>query len=737
MFQTFDVSSDPTQGPPRLRALRAEMATEGLDASIVPRHDRFQGEYVAPCDARLGWLTGFTGSAGFCIVTRDVAGVFVDGRYRVQVRREVADVFTPVDWPEVHPADWLGEHVTRGAVIGYDPWLHSVTAIAELTAQVERHGLVLRPAGDLVGRLWTDRPAPPGVPFFAQPDDLAGETHADKRARLAAPLAEAGTAAAVLTLPDSIAWLLNIRGGDTARNPVPQAYALLRADASVTLFALPGQADAVADHLGPDVTVLDAAAFEAVLTTLGGPVQIDPATAPQAVKAILEAAGGATLEAPDPCILPKARKNATELDGARAAHLRDGAAMVRFLAWLDAEAPTGRLTEISVVKALEGFRRDTNALRDISFETISGAGPDGAVIHYRVSEATDRQVNLGELLLVDSGGQYADGTTDITRTITVGNPPGGRRRVLYRRAARPDRDPPRAVPQGGGGARPRRAGATVPLGAGPRLRPWDRPRRRRLSERPRRAAGHRAAQHGGPRTGHDPVERAGILPRGGLWHPHREPDRRARGACPARRRRAQDDGFRDADLRALRPPPDPRGRSGARRKGLDRPLSRGYARPDRAPGGRRGGRMAPCRLRAPLTSRPRQIRPAASPKRAGRGQGEPRMASHITIRPATGTWVVRAAGAVIAETTDALELVEGGGAPVIYIPRADIAMAFLEPSDTRTTCPHKGEASYYSVISSAEAVKDAAWSYETPHEAVAQIAGHLAFYTDKVAVEEL
>ncbi len=424
MFQTFDVTSDPTQGPPRLKALRAAMADAGLDAFIVPRHDRFQGEYVAPCDARLGWLTGFTGSAGFCIATADEAGVFVDGRYRVQVRSEVAEVFTPVNWPEVQPGDWLTEHFPGGGTVGFDPWLHTVNGVTDLRERLGGTGLTLKPVANLVDPIWTDRPAAPGVPFFAQPDDLAGESHAEKRARLAVPLAKAGTRACILTQPDSIAWLLNIRGGDTERNPVPQAFAMLMDDAGVILFCLPGQADGLGDHLGTAITVRHFDDFEAAIADIGGPVQIDPASAPQAVGDIIAQHGLKRVDAADPCALPKARKNATELDGARAAHLRDGAAMVRFLAWIDAEAPRGGLTEISVVQALEGFRRDTNALRDISFETISGAGSDGAIVHYRVNEATDRPVKPGELLLVDSGGQYADGTTDITRTIAVGPPPG-------------------------------------------------------------------------------------------------------------------------------------------------------------------------------------------------------------------------------------------------------------------------------------------------------------------------
>ena len=423
MFQTFEVTTRPEQGPPRLAALRAEMAREGLDALIVPREDAFQGEYVAPCDERLAWLTGFTGSAGFAVITAEVAAVFVDGRYRVQVRQQVAEDFTPVDWPETKLPDWLTEHMETGARIGFDPWLHTVRAIADLSAATEPAGIELIPGDNLVDRAWTDRPDPPAAPMKAHPIDYAGEPHADKSARLAKALADADRAAAILTLPDSVAWLLNVRGNDIARNPVPQAYAILERDAKVTLFARDGAADGVAPHLGETVRIAPFDSFAGAVADLTGPVQIDPASTPEAVRRILEAAGTAIAHDRDPVAIPKACKNAAELDGARAAHLRDAAAMVNFLAWVDAQAPDGGLTEIDVVTALEGYRRATTALVDISFDTIAGAGPDGAIVHYRVSAESDRRIRSGELLLVDSGGQYLDGTTDITRTIAVGPPP--------------------------------------------------------------------------------------------------------------------------------------------------------------------------------------------------------------------------------------------------------------------------------------------------------------------------
>jgi len=432
MFQTFEVASRPEQGPPRLAQLRTHIAAEGLGIWLVPRADAWQGEYVAPCDARLAWLTGFTGSAGFAVITGHGAGVFVDGRYRVQVRAQVADVFSVVHWPEVQLADWLIGQCPSGGVIGFDPWLHTMAEVAILRARLAPRGFVLRAMDNLVDRIWTDRPAPPAAAFSLQPLAFAGETHEAKCARLAAGLAEAGQKAAVLTQPDSIAWLLNIRGADTPHNPVPQAYALLHDDGSCDLFARPGKAEGLAAALGDRVRLHLQDRFAQALATRGGPVLIDPKTTPQHLADVLTTAGVAMVEGADPCLLPKARKNPTEIAGMRAAQERDAVAMVEFLAWLDREAPRGGLTEIAVVRALEGFRRATNALRDISFETICGAGPHGAIVHYRVDEATNRPVRSGELLLVDSGGQYIDGTTDITRTVTVGAPPADARACYTR-----------------------------------------------------------------------------------------------------------------------------------------------------------------------------------------------------------------------------------------------------------------------------------------------------------------
>jgi Xaa-Pro aminopeptidase len=417
MFQSFDASSTPQQGPARLDALRGVLKDAGVDGFLVPRADVHQGEYVAPRDARLEWLTGFSGSAGFCAVLPQIAGVFIDGRYRLQVRSEVADVFIPVHWPEIQLADWLKDHLPDGGIVGFDPWLHTVADLTTHRAALTDTQITLTPIANPIDSIWSDQPDALAAPFTAHPIAFAGEDHATKRARLAKDLK---SDACILTLPDSIAWLLNIRGTDIERNPVPHAFAVLEKSGAVALFARADKAAGIVAHLGHDVTIHGLETFETYLTGLTTTVQIDPKSCPYAIQDLLTQA--TINKATDPCVLPKACKNPVEIQGARDAHVRDGAAMVRFLAWLDTQTPGNGLTEIDVVTALEGFRRDTNALRDISFETISGAGPNGAIVHYRVSQDSNRTVLPGELLLVDSGGQYQDGTTDITRTMIIGEP---------------------------------------------------------------------------------------------------------------------------------------------------------------------------------------------------------------------------------------------------------------------------------------------------------------------------
>ncbi|WP_435312257.1 aminopeptidase P family protein [Primorskyibacter sedentarius] len=423
MFQQFEETAQPEKGPERLDALRTQIKAEGLDGFLVPRADVHQGEYVAPRDDRLAWLTGFTGSAGFCAALKDVAGVFIDGRYRVQVKAQVADAYTPIPWPEVTLAEWLRIRLPLGGRVGFDPWLHTPSQISDLEEALNGSRIEILRCANLVDRIWQDQPGPPMAPVITQPMDFAGEAHQAKIDRLAKGLRDKGIANAVLTLPDSICWLLNIRGSDIARNPVAQGFAVLSAKGHVVLYMAPEKLGEVGETLGSSVEIRAPSRFAPDLAVLEGPVGVDHATAPLAVVDALTAAKVETRDLPDPCILPKACKNSVEIEGARAAHRRDGVAMVRFLAWLDAQAP-GTLTEIDVVRQLENERRATNALRDISFETISGAGAHGAIVHYRVTEATNAAVEDGQLLLVDSGGQYQDGTTDITRTMAIGAPGG-------------------------------------------------------------------------------------------------------------------------------------------------------------------------------------------------------------------------------------------------------------------------------------------------------------------------
>ncbi len=433
MFQTFENPSDPSQGPARLAQLRDALAAQKLDGFLVPRADRFQGEYVADCDARLAWLTGFTGSAGFAIILPEIAGVFIDGRYRAQVRDQVdLASFTPVPWPEIKPGPWIAEHVTGPATIGFDPWLHTKTEIGAIAADLAGTEISLQPTANLIDPIWQDRPPAPTAAIFTQPLEFAGQSHADKCTKLAKALREAGQDLAVITQPDSVAWLLNIRGADIARNPVPHAMACLDGTGHVTLFTEPQKCAEIRDHLGTGVTVMPEANLASFLTDLRQQkIRIDAGTAPLELARLLEPTDNEIIWQSDICALPKARKNPVEVAGAMAAHDRDATAMIAFLAWLDATPKSG-LTEIDVVKKLEEFRSETNALREISFETISGTGPHGAIIHYRVSEETNREITPGELLLVDSGGQYVDGTTDITRTIATG-PVGAAERDSFTR----------------------------------------------------------------------------------------------------------------------------------------------------------------------------------------------------------------------------------------------------------------------------------------------------------------
>ena len=428
MFQSFEVTARPEQGPPRLLALRSKLSVEGLDGFLIPRADAHQGEYVAAHDDRLKWLTGFTGSAGFCVALTNIAGVFIDGRYRTQVKAQVASDFTPVPWPEVTLADWLKEQLPTGGTVGFDPWLHTFGQIKDARDTLEGTGIGLLACANLVDRIWTDQPSPPMNPVKAHPVEFAGEPHADKRQRLAQALAQSGETAAVITLPDSHNWLLNIRGTDIERNPVAHGFAVLHSDASVDLFMDARKLDGLADHLGAKVRCHPPEGFLDALASLAGPVRLDKQSVPLIVA---ETLGDKAVWGDDPCALPKACKNDAEIKGSAGAHLRDGAALCETLAWLDAQS-LGTISETQVVSKLEAARRTDNALQDISFETIAGTGPNGAIMHYRVTEETDSTLQDGQLLVLDSGGQYLDGTTDITRTIAIGTPPEDARAAFTR-----------------------------------------------------------------------------------------------------------------------------------------------------------------------------------------------------------------------------------------------------------------------------------------------------------------
>ncbi|PHK95666.1 X-Pro aminopeptidase [Pseudoroseomonas rhizosphaerae] len=403
----------------RLAALRAELDRSGVDGLLVPRSDEYLGEYVPPSGERLAWLTGFTGSAGMAVVLATRAALFVDGRYTTQALQQ-AD---PALWEHCHlteqpPQDWLARHAA-GLRIGYDPWLHPQSALDRLMPS----GAVLVPlAANPVDAVWRDRPAPPRAAAVPHPLEYAGRDSAEKRAEAAAGLRAAGEAAAVLADPHSLAWLLNLRGGDLEHTPLALGFALLRADERVELFMDPAKLpEATWAHLGNAVSVHPPAAMAEVLAGLGGQaVRLDPDATPVWFAATLREAGATLHAGEDPCRLPRACKNPVEQEGARRAHRRDAQAMARFLAWFAAQAPRGTETEIGAAERLLALRRAQPLFRAESFPAISGAGEHGAIVHYRATPETDRPIRPDECYLIDSGAQYTDGTTDITRTLWTG-----------------------------------------------------------------------------------------------------------------------------------------------------------------------------------------------------------------------------------------------------------------------------------------------------------------------------
>lgn len=431
MFQSFESTADPSQARPRLERLRALMREKGLDGVLVPRADEHQGEYVPASAERLAWLTGFTGSAGVALILAEKAILFVDGRYTLQAREQtdplLFEIESLVDNP---PREWMKSNLPKAARIGFDPWLHTVgdvRALRKALKKPEAEAIALD--ANLVDAIWEDRPAPPAEPMRVHPLGFAGEPATDKLSKLAKKLGEVGIDHTVLTDPASFAWAFNIRGSDVPHTPLALGFVILSADGSARVFIdrrkLGEEAEA---HLRELAEIHQPGELLPLLESVArdSRIGLDFGLAAERLRMTVEEAGGTVVDFADPAALPRAMKNETELKGARAAHLRDGAAVARFLAWLDRQKPDA-LDEITIVSRLEDFRRTTGEdmqmpLRDISFDTICGSGPNGAIVHYRVTHETNRKLASGELLLIDSGAQYEDGTTDVTRTIAMGTP---------------------------------------------------------------------------------------------------------------------------------------------------------------------------------------------------------------------------------------------------------------------------------------------------------------------------
>ena len=408
----------------RLDALRKELDRRGLDGFVVPISDEHISEYVGAYAQRLAWLTGFGGSAGTVVVLRDKAAIFVDGRYTLQVRDQVdGKLYEYKSVPQDSLGEWIVANAAQGARIGFDPWLHTHGWAKGVGKQLAEAGAELVAVeSNPVDAVWQDRPAPSSAPAFVHDDTHAGRSSAEKRSEVAAWLKAKQLDAAVISALDSVAWLLNIRGADVDRTPVALSYVIAHADGTAQLFIAPEKVTPeLVRHLGNAVTVRPRAEFQAALGTLGGQrVAVDPNYGVAAIFDALEAAGAKPVAERDPTILPKATKNPVEQQGHRNAQARDGAAIARFLHWLSVEAPKGGETELSAAARLQAFREETGLLKDLSFDTISAAGPHAAIPHYRVDEDSNLPIQPGSIFLVDSGGQYADGTTDITRTVWIG-----------------------------------------------------------------------------------------------------------------------------------------------------------------------------------------------------------------------------------------------------------------------------------------------------------------------------
>ncbi len=412
----------------RLGALRALMDAKALDAVLVPRGDEHLGEYVPPSAERLSWLTGFTGSAGLAVILKDKAALFVDGRYTLQAAQQAPKEHYEIRSLTTEPyVAFLCENLGKNRRVGYDPWLHSAASIQAMKTELEAAGIepVALPANP-IDAIWNDRPAPPTAAIVPHPMDYAGVSSADKRSKIGRGLAAAGVGATVLTQPDSIAWLLNIRGGDVPNAPLPLSFAILMADGHVALFVDERKLNPeTRAHLGEDVTIAQPDLFGPTLDRLarmGKAVRFDPANTPVWVANRLEAAKVKVSPGVDPCQLPKAIKNEVEIEGAREAHRRDGAALVKFFTWLDRAMKEAPPTEIGASERLAAFRAEQYLCMGPSFDTISGAAEHGAIVHYRAMPESDKKLEPNMMYLLDSGAQYLDATTDVTRTMVLGEP---------------------------------------------------------------------------------------------------------------------------------------------------------------------------------------------------------------------------------------------------------------------------------------------------------------------------
>ncbi len=426
MKQSFDVRGGPQFGRQNLPLIRDALKDAGLYGFFLPHEDEYQNEYLPDANERLAWATGFTGSAGAALFCVDTAIVFVDGRYTLQAVDQVdASLFQTISLTDPGPFGWMKDQALDGKTIGYDPKLMTPDAVTRMRDAVESVGGEIRACGrNPVDAAWADRPSQPMAKLAVQPLAFSGKAASEKRAEIAASLKKSRLDTAFLTAPTSIAWLFNIRGGDVDYSPLPLARAALHSDGSADLFVDAAKVtDEVREHLGNEVAIHNLDELESWFDTLTGrKIRLDPSSASEWFFETAKAAGGIVVPGPDPIALPKALKNPVEIEGSARAHARDGVAVARFLHWLATEAQSGEVTEIEAVTKLEHLREETGGLKDLSFDTISGAGPNGAIVHYRVSTATDAKLARGSLFLVDFGGQYMDGTTDITRTVAIGEP---------------------------------------------------------------------------------------------------------------------------------------------------------------------------------------------------------------------------------------------------------------------------------------------------------------------------